>query len=111
MLGIKPQNFSEGVLQDVHWSAGLFGYFPTYSLGNLYASQLFAIANDEIGDLADRFANGDFVPLKRWLNVNVHQHGQKYSSPELGKKVIGRSLSHDSLMADLQEKLYPVYGL
>ena len=111
MLGIKPQNFSEGVLQDVHWSAGLFGYFPTYSLGNLYASQLFATANDEIGDLADRFANGDFVPLKRWLNVNVHQHGQKYSSPELGKKVIGRSLSHDSLMADLQEKLYPVYGL
>ena len=111
ILGIKPESFADGVLQDVHWSAGLFGYFPTYSLGNLYASQFFAAAEAEIGDLAEQFASGEFTPLKRWLNVNVHQHGQKYSSPELGNRLIGRSLSHDSLITDLQVKLFPVYGL
>ena len=111
LLGIKPQSFSEGVLQDVHWSAGLFGYFPTYSLGNLYASQLFAAAQAEIGDLAEQFGSGEFDHLKRWLNVNVHQHGQKYSSPELGNRLTGRALSHDTLITDLQAKLFPVYGL
>ena len=111
LLRIKPQSYAEGVLQDVHWSAGLFGYFPTYSLGNLYASQFFASADAEIGDLAEQFANGQFQPLKSWLNTNVHQHGQKYSSPELGKRIIEQSLSHDALMADLRSRLFPVYGL
>lgn len=111
LLGIKPTDFSDGVLQDVHWSAGLFGYFPTYSLGNLYASQFFAAANAEIGDLSAQFENGQFGGLKKWLNNNVHQPGQKYSSPELGTRITGQTLVHDALIADLRAKLFPVYGL
>ena len=110
-LGINPKTYSEGVLQDVHWSAGLFGYFPTYTLGNLHASQLFAAANDQIGDLSEQFAKGDFVPLKDWLNTNVHQHGQKFSSSTLVERITGKPLGHDALIADLQAKLFPVYGL
>ncbi|QEG22834.1 carboxypeptidase M32 [Mariniblastus fucicola] len=110
-LGIIPPSFADGVLQDVHWSAGLFGYFPTYSLGNLYASQFFAAAQAECGDLAKPFANGEFSELKKWLNERVHHHGQSYSSPELAKKVTGQALSHDALITDLRNKLLPVYGL
>jgi carboxypeptidase Taq len=110
-LGITPPSFSDGVLQDVHWSAGLFGYFPTYSLGNLYASQFFASAEKEVGDLGVLFEKGEFLDLKLWLNEHVHRHGQKYSSVELGKRVTGLELSHESLIADLQSRLYPVYGL
>lgn len=111
LLGISPDNFSDGVLQDVHWSAGLFGYFPTYTLGNLYASQFFASADAAIGGLPQLFADGKFEPLKDWLNVNVHRHGQKYSSTELGKRVNGQPLHHESLITDLRTKLFPVYGL
>ena len=110
-LGITPKSYSEGVLQDVHWSAGLFGYFPTYSLGNLHASQLFAAANEQIGDLSEQFANGDFAPLKEWLGSNVHRHGQKFSSSQLVERITGKPLGHDALIADLQAKLLPVYGL
>ncbi len=110
-LGITPPSFSDGVLQDVHWSAGLFGYFPTYSLGNLYASQFFASAEKEVGDLGVLFAKGEFSDLKLWLNDHVHRQGQKYSSAQLGKRVTGLDLSHESLIADLQSRLYPVYGL
>jgi carboxypeptidase Taq len=110
-LGIRPSTFAEGVLQDVHWSAGLFGYFSTYSLGNLYASQLFAKAEEELGDLPKSFESGEFEPLKKWLNVRVHSHGKKYSSPELAKKVTGQALTPDALMTDLRKRLFPVYGL
>ena len=110
-LGITPPSFSDGVLQDVHWSAGLFGYFPTYSLGNLYASQFFAAAEQEIGGLGQLFSNGDFLTLKKWLNERVHVHGQKHVSHELAQKVTQMDLSHKTLITDLQTRLFPVYGL
>ena len=96
-LGIAPPTDADGVLQDVHWSAGLIGYFPTYSLGNLYASQFYDAAQTELGDLDAMFAAGDFGPLKAWLNENIHAPGQRWSSTQLGEKVTGEALSHDRL--------------
>ncbi len=110
-LGITPPTDSNGVLQDVHWSAGLVGYFSTYSLGNLYASQFFEAAKNEIGDLDELFREGDFRPLRTWLNQNIHQKGQCLPGPELGRLVTGRELSHELLIKQLREKLSPIYGL
>ncbi len=110
-LGVEPDSDANGVLQDVHWGAGLVGYFPTYTLGNLYASQFFEAAGKELGDLDSMFRAGDFGPLKEWLNVNVHQAGHSMSPPELGRKVTGQELSHQQLMRHLRETLAPIYGL
>ena len=74
-LGITPPNDADGVLQDIHWSAGLVGYFPTYSLGNLYAAQFFAKADHDLGGLHGQFAHGEFQPLRDWLREQIHRHG------------------------------------
>ena len=74
-LGVTPANDAEGCLQDIHWSAGLIGYFPTYTLGNLYAAQLFAQADAELGGLDEAFARGDFSGLLGWLRTKVHSPG------------------------------------
>ncbi|MEX0677557.1 MAG: carboxypeptidase M32 [Pirellulales bacterium] len=110
-LGIRPDGDADGVLQDVHWSAGLIGYFPTYSLGNLYASQFFEQAEKDLGDLAPQFAAGEFAPLRQWLAKNVHRHGQCFTAAELVRNITGKPLSHGPLMAHLREKLAPLYGL
>ncbi len=111
MLGIVPPTDSDGVMQDVHWSAGLVGYFPTYSLGNLYASQMFVAAENELGDLGSMFGAGEFQPLKDWLNSKVHVFGKRFLSPELGMQVTGKPLSHGDLLEHLHGKLSPIYGL
>jgi carboxypeptidase Taq len=110
-LGIRPDTDSDGVLQDIHWSAGLVGYFPTYSLGNLYASQLFEQANAEVGPLERQFAAGEFHPLREWLRDRIHSQGQRYTAAELVQKITGKPLSHEPLMAHLRGKLAPLYGL
>ena len=110
-LGIQPPDDADGVLQDVHWSGGMFGYFPTYSLGNLYAGQFFEQAGKELGDLNEQFANGDFATLRVWLNQNVHQRGQCYSAAQLVEKVTGAPLSHKPLLSQLRAKLEPLYGI
>jgi carboxypeptidase Taq len=110
-LGITPPDDAQGVLQDIHWSAGLFGYFPTYSLGNLYASQFFETADSQLGGLAEQFARGEFEPLRQWLATNIHQHGQRYTAAELVQRVTGKPLSHAPLVRHLQAKFAPLYGL
>jgi carboxypeptidase Taq len=110
-LGIRPPSDALGVLQDVHWSAGLVGYFPTYSLGNLYASQFFAQAETDLEPLGPQFAKGEFAPLREWLNKQIHQHGQCYSAADLVQRITGKPLSHAPLMAHLRGKLGPLYGL
>ena len=110
-LGIRPPGDADGVLQDVHWSAGLVGYFPTYSLGNLYASQFFEQAEKELGDLSAQFSRGEFEPLRDWLGQKIHRHGQCYSAAELVEKVTGKPLSHGPLVAHVRAKLAPLYGL
>ncbi len=110
-FGIKPPNDAEGCLQDVHWSAGLIGYFPTYTLGNLYAAQFFARAGEDLGDLDSQFAAGDFSQLFGWLRKNIHQHGQRYRAEDLVKKVTGKPLSHQPLMEYLNAKFGRLYGI
>jgi carboxypeptidase Taq len=110
-LGITPPNNADGVLQDVHWSAGLFGYFPTYSLGNLYAAQLFNQAEKDLGDFAPQFAKGEFAPLLGWLRENVHQAGQRWPAATLVEKIAGEPIDHKPLIDYLRGKLAPIYGL
>jgi carboxypeptidase Taq len=110
-LGIVPPNNSSGVLQDVHWSAGLIGYFPTYSLGNLYSAQFFGRAEADLGNLAEMFAQGDFRPLLQWLREKVHCHGQRYSAAELVERATGRPLSARPLVEHLTAKMGVLYGL
>lgn len=110
-LGVEPPNDADGVLQDIHWSAGLFGYFPTYSLGNLYAAQFFAQADRELGGLSEQFAVGQFEPLRDWLAAKIHQHGQRYTAAQLVEQNTGQPLSHEPLLAHLRAKLAPLYSL
>lgn len=110
-LGIEPPDDASGVLQDIHWSAGLIGYFPTYSLGNLYASQLFEAAERELGSLDEQFARGEFRPLREWLNRHVHAPGRCYAAADLARRITGQELSHGPLMRHLRGKLGPLYGV
>jgi carboxypeptidase Taq len=103
-LGITPPNNADGVLQDIHWSAGLVGYFATYSLGNLYASQFYEKADADLGGLDEQFARGEFAPLLDWLAKNIHQQGQRYPAAKLVEQVTGQPLSHAPLMRHLSGK-------
>jgi carboxypeptidase Taq len=110
-LGIRPDTDADGALQDVHWSAGLVGYFPTYALGNLYAAQFFEQAENDLGPLAPQFASGQFTALRQWLAAHIHRHGQCYTAAELVQNSTGKPLSHGPLIAQLRQKLAPLYGL
>jgi len=110
-LGIEPPNDADGCLQDVHWSAALIGYFPTYSLGNLYAAQFFEQADADLGGLDEQFARGEFAPLKLWLQKNIHERGQCYPAADLVQLVTGKPLTHAPLMRHLRGKLGPLYGV
>ena len=110
-LGVDPDSDANGVLQDIHWSAGLIGYFPTYTLGNIYASQLFDCAESQLGNLEEMFSVGEFLPLKNWLNENVHARGQRDKPDRLIEDVVGGGLSHKNLISQLKAKLSQYYGL
>lgn len=110
-LGIEPTGDADGVLQDIHWSAGLVGYFPTYSLGNLYAAQFFATANEALGDASVQIARGEFAPLLEWLRENIHRHGQRYSAVDLVERATSQPPSHEPFIANLKAKFGPLYGL
>ncbi len=110
-FGLTPPNDAKGCLQDIHWSGGLVGYFPTYALGNMYAAQLFQTASRELGNLDSQFASGDFKPLKSWLNERIHQHGKRYAAPRLVEVVTGQPLSHQPLVDHLRTKFGALYGL
>ena len=100
-----PQSYSEGVMQDIHWSSGAFGYFPCYALGNMYAAQFYAKAEKELGDLQQMFAAGDFSPLLGWLRRNVHSQGSRLLPRDLLRAAAGEELSADYLMAYLEVKV------
>ncbi len=110
-LGVTPPNDAVGVLQDVHWGAGLFGYFPTYALGNLYAAQFFAQAAQDLGDLEADFRQGQFAPLRQWLRQHVHQPGRRFTPAQLVQRITGQPLSHAPLISQLNEKYRALYGL
>jgi len=110
-LGIDVKDDTHGCLQDVHWSSGLIGYFPTYSLGNIYSSQFFAKAEKDIPDLHQRFERGDCLTLLGWLRENIHQHGQRYRANDLCKRITGEGLSHKPMMDYLKKKFGEIYGI
>jgi len=110
-LGIRPETDSEGCLQDIHWSHGNFGYFPTYSLGSVMAAQLFDAAESEIDDLDAKVADGDFDDLREWLDENVHRHGSRYETNELVERATGEEFSADAFTDYVEEKYGELYGI
>jgi carboxypeptidase Taq len=110
-FGIEVPDDAHGVLQDVHWAAGLIGYFPTYALGNLIAGQLWEQAHLEVPDLDERIAVGQLAPLREWLRDRVHQHGSKFTTSELLQRVVGGPITVAPFTTYLKQKLGDVYGL
>jgi carboxypeptidase Taq len=103
-LGIRPKDDATGCLQDIHWADGLIGYFPTYTLGNVYAAQLFAAAERAIGPLEDAFAEGDFRTLRAWLGENVHRHGRRYQPAEVIERATGSTPDPSALIESLSRR-------
>jgi carboxypeptidase Taq len=111
LLGLTPRTDAQGCLQDIHWSMGGIGYFPTYTMGNLYAAQLMEQARADLGDLDADFRRGEFGRLKGWLNEKVHRAGRRWPAAQLCRRITGRPLTHRPLLAYLRGKFAPLYGL
>ncbi len=111
MLGITPETDAEGVLQDIHWSMGAFGYFPTYALGNLYGRQIYDAALEQIEDLEQRISQGDLKTLREWLRVKVQQLGRGKTAVELVQELSGQPLSVEPFVRYLKEKYGEIYGI
>jgi carboxypeptidase Taq len=110
-LGIDVPSDADGVLQDVHWAAGLIGYFPTYALGNLIAGQLWEKIQQDLPDLEAQLAAGELGELREWLREHVHRHGGKFTSRELLERVVGEPITVAPFVRHLKAKLHDVYGL
>jgi carboxypeptidase Taq len=110
-LGVTPPDDASGILQDVHWSGGMIGYFPTYSLGNLMSVPFFNQAVDAHPSIPDEIAQGQFSTLLGWLQENIYQHGRKYMPAELYKRVTGETMSAQPYLAYLREKYGTLYEL
>ena len=110
-LGVDVPDDARGCLQDIHWSGGALGYFPTYTLGNLYAAQFFEQATKDLGDLQGQISRGEFGGLLGWLREKIHSQGKRYRAVELVKNVTGRALSAEPLLAHLRKKAAEVYGV
>lgn len=110
-LGIIPPSDALGVLQDSHWSSGAFGYFPSYTLGAMYACQFYRTLLREQPDTEDQIAAGNFAPIKAWLNDKIHRQGRLHTPQELVRQVTGESLNPDHFIDHLQHKYRDIYGL
>jgi carboxypeptidase Taq len=110
-LGITPPNDADGVLQDVHWSGGMIGYFSTYALGNLISVQLWEQLQKDIPELEDQILKGEFSDLLEWLISNIHQHGKKYEPQELVQRVTGAKIDPAPYMQYLKSKYSDIYRL
>jgi carboxypeptidase Taq len=104
LLGLTPARDSEGVLQDIHWAWGSFGYFPTYTVGNLYAASYFAAARRELAGLEDEIARGELRPLRDWLGRNVHAVGRRRTAEQIAQDVTGTGLTDEDFRAYLEAK-------
>ena len=111
LLGITPSHCAEGFMQDVHWSCGLFGYFPTYSLGNLYAAQIFDALEKESPDLNKNIEKADFKSIHQFLSEKIWKHGQLYAPLELMKKATGMELNQDCFVKYLKKKYFDLYSI
>ncbi|MBF0779695.1 MULTISPECIES: carboxypeptidase M32 [unclassified Granulicatella] len=109
-LGITPENDLEGVLQDVHWSAGLFGYFPSYALGYMYAAQLYHTMEKTL-DFTEEFAKDNYRKIREWLSAHIHQYGSSKKPNELILEATGEALSPRYLLDIQQKRYFDIYGI
>ncbi|MFS8579759.1 MAG: carboxypeptidase M32, partial [Novibacillus thermophilus] len=110
-LGVVPSHDGEGVLQDVHWSGGSFGYFPSYALGYIYAAQFLHKLGKDLPDYERSVAEGDLSPVKAWLAEHIHRHGAMYDPRDLLRRVTGEDLDARHLVAYLEQKYRDVYRI
>jgi carboxypeptidase Taq len=110
-LGLEVPDDSQGCLQDIHWSIGALGYFPTYSLGTIYATQLYDRAKKDIAGLEDQFAAGNFAEFLGWLRRNIHNQGKRHGASDLIKRVTGEGLNEDHFLRYLKQKYGAIYGI
>ena len=110
-FGMTPPDDALGCLQDIHWSGAAFGYFPSYSLGNIYAAELYAEVQREIPDLERGFARGEFAPLLVWMRERVHAEGMRYRGPELVEKITGHAPDSAALVAQLRQRFAELYDI
>ncbi len=110
-LGVRPDTDAEGCLQDIHWSHGSFGYFPTYSLGSVLAAQLDHHARQDIDDLDADIREGDFEALHTWLTENIHRHGARYTTPDLIREATGEDYTADYFIDYVTAKFGDLYSL
>ncbi|MEA2089517.1 MAG: carboxypeptidase M32 [Thermoproteota archaeon] len=109
-LGVDIENDSEGVMQDTHWASGLYGYFPSYALGNIYSGQLVAIMERDMPNWRDQIAKGNFHSVKQWLIENVYDYGNLYDPPELVRKISGEEINVKHYLDYLNRKYSKLYS-
>ena len=109
-LGIQPASDTEGILQDIHWSLGAIGYFPTYALGNLMSAQIFTCAQSALPDLDDQIAGGEFTPLREWLQTNVYHWGRRLSATEIIQRLTKGTINAVPWLDYIHQKYSAIYG-
>ena len=109
-LGVKVENDSEGVMQDTHWASGLYGYFPSYALGNIYSGQITDAITKDLPDWRKELAEGKLNSVNDWLKTNIHSQGDLYDPEELIKKATGKTLDAQPYLKYLNEKYGKLYG-
>jgi carboxypeptidase Taq len=110
-LGIDVPSDADGCMQDVHWSEGLIGYFPTYALGNLYSAQLWEKLEADTPDVWQRVESGDFSPILSWLREHVHRVGRRRLGPQIVEDATGRAPEAEPYLRYLEKKYGELYGL
>jgi carboxypeptidase Taq len=111
MLGVTPKNDVEGVLQDMHWSSGNFGYFPTYAIGSIYSAQIYNKLAEERPQTLDEIVRADFKNIVSWLNAKIHQHGRKMMANQIIKNACGEGLNSKVFVNYLKNKYYDLYNI
>jgi carboxypeptidase Taq len=110
-LGVRPDSDANGVLQDMHWSTGIQGYFPTYTLGTIYSAAFFAEATKQLGDLDEEIREGDTSRLLTWLRENIHSQAYRYPAKVLAEQVLGGPISASPLLEHLRTKYSELYDI
>jgi carboxypeptidase Taq len=110
-LGIDVPDDARGVLQDIHWSGGMLGYFPTYALGNIISAQIWEKALAAMPDLYEQFERGEFMPLREWLRETLHKHGRKFTPQETMRRVVGGPITVGPFVRYLKNKFSDIYQL